>query len=367
VGSLALSNQSFSNSDTPWDSENTAVGYGALENNAPTATDNGYRNTAVGSMSLVGNTTGAYNTAVGYQAGYTNQTGSGNVFLGYKAGYNETGSNRLYIANSDTSTLIYGQFDTLMVGINTTTVTDTLSVKGGVHVDQGGVFDGSSFHSPAAALKFGSGDSGEGIASLRGASGNIDGLDFYTSYTSRMSITNSGFIGIGTSSPGVRLEVAGAIRAQFPGSGATPVCRDANNTLAACSSDARVKTNVASLATEKDVLAVLAGLRGVAFDWDTKNPKAANAGHAREIGFIAQEVEAVLPEVVHVEADGYRSMDYAKLTALLVEVAKAQQAQIEAKEARIAALEQKLGGQRGQIEQLAARLAALEDKEAAKR
>ena len=45
-------------------------------------------------------------------AGFSNTAGSGNVFLGNEAGYKETGSNKLYIDNSDTSTpLIYGQFD----------------------------------------------------------------------------------------------------------------------------------------------------------------------------------------------------------------------------------------------------------------
>ena len=37
--------------------------------------------------------------------------GSGNVFLGNKAGYNETGSNLLYIDNTDIDTpLIWGDF-----------------------------------------------------------------------------------------------------------------------------------------------------------------------------------------------------------------------------------------------------------------
>ena len=59
------------------------------------------------------------NTSVGFETGANNLTGSGNVFLGYQAGYNETGSNKLYIDNSNTSTpLIYGDFDTDKVTIN---------------------------------------------------------------------------------------------------------------------------------------------------------------------------------------------------------------------------------------------------------
>ena len=51
-----------------------------------------------------------------------------NVFVGYQAGYNETGSNKLYIDNSNTSTpLIHGDFDTDKVTINgNMTVTGSL-------------------------------------------------------------------------------------------------------------------------------------------------------------------------------------------------------------------------------------------------
>lgn len=64
-------------------------------------------------------TTGDYNCLFGYRAGFNNQVGTGNVFLGYRAGYEETGSNRLYIANSQTtSPLIYGEFDNKIIHIN---------------------------------------------------------------------------------------------------------------------------------------------------------------------------------------------------------------------------------------------------------
>lgn len=61
---------------------NAAVGHSALLVNTT-----GSSNTALGYQSLVSNTTANYNTAVGYQAGYTNQTGSLNTFIGRNAGY----------------------------------------------------------------------------------------------------------------------------------------------------------------------------------------------------------------------------------------------------------------------------------------
>ena len=85
----------------------------------------GYSNTTGNNNNFLGdyagyyNTTGNYNTFLGDYAGYSNTTGYRNVFLGYQAGYNETGSDRLYIHNSDsTSPLIYGDFNGRTIQIN---------------------------------------------------------------------------------------------------------------------------------------------------------------------------------------------------------------------------------------------------------
>jgi cell division protein FtsB len=91
----------------------------------------GNNNTYNGFLAGYSNTTGNENTFYGSKAGYSNGTGEGNVSLGYKAGYNETGSNKLYIENSDTSTpLIYGEFDNDRIGINRVATTNTLEVGG---------------------------------------------------------------------------------------------------------------------------------------------------------------------------------------------------------------------------------------------
>ncbi|MEM7658984.1 MAG: hypothetical protein AAF399_22870, partial [Bacteroidota bacterium] len=72
------------------------------------------------------NETGANNLAIGQAAGYSNTTGSGNIFLGYEAGYNETGSDKLYIDNSNTSDpLIHGDFGS-----------DELIINGTLNVNQ---------------------------------------------------------------------------------------------------------------------------------------------------------------------------------------------------------------------------------------
>jgi hypothetical protein len=92
-------------------SGNVAVGEGTLANFNETSEVYTY-NVAVGRSSLKSTTTGKENTSIGGLAGYSNTTGDGNISLGYRAGFNETGSNTLYVDNSDTATpLIYGEFD----------------------------------------------------------------------------------------------------------------------------------------------------------------------------------------------------------------------------------------------------------------
>ena len=64
-------------------------------------------------------------------------------------------------------------------------------------------------------LTFGGSTSGEGIASRRAAGANQYGLDFYTGGgTVRMSLTNGGWLGLGTTAPKNMLDVAGDVAIQ---------------------------------------------------------------------------------------------------------------------------------------------------------
>ncbi|WP_138432283.1 tail fiber domain-containing protein [Winogradskyella algicola] len=109
---------------------NVALGYRALYNTETNA------NIAIGYESGYTNSSGTQNTFVGTGSGHLT-TGSGNLFLGYQAGYNETGSNKLYISNSNSANpLIYGEFDNDIlrfngnVGIGRTPITNALEVEG---------------------------------------------------------------------------------------------------------------------------------------------------------------------------------------------------------------------------------------------
>ena len=85
-----------------------------------------------------------------------------------------------------------------------------LAFNGGLIVDADNNGDGSL----GSGIKLGWSGSGEGIASRRIAGVNQNGLDFYTAFTSRLSIANGGNIGINTSVPTARLDVNGDTRVQ---------------------------------------------------------------------------------------------------------------------------------------------------------
>lgn len=99
---------------------NVAIGYASAGNGILT----GNFNFCLGQYSGYSLGVGAKNLFVGFESGYSCVAGSQNVFIGYQSGYLETGSNKLYIDNSNTTTpLIYGDFTT-----NTLTINDILVV-----------------------------------------------------------------------------------------------------------------------------------------------------------------------------------------------------------------------------------------------
>ncbi|MDC8002561.1 hypothetical protein POV27_00730 [Aureisphaera galaxeae] len=111
------------------------------------STTDGQYNTYLGVAAGYRNTTGNYNTAVGFLAGFSAVTGERNVFLGNFAGLNETGSDKLYIDNSNTTTpLLFGDFAADKLGINTNQLPNSvggantsaysLYVKGGILTEE---------------------------------------------------------------------------------------------------------------------------------------------------------------------------------------------------------------------------------------
>ncbi len=86
-------------------------------------------------------------------------------------------------------------------------------------------------------------------------------------------------------------------------------------------SDARLKTNVVPVSSTQG-LDIVNQLNPVFYDWDKNNPRTQSFGDKHQVGFIAQEVEKVLPEVVDVGEDSYRSVQYGKIVSVVVAAVK---------------------------------------------
>ena len=324
----------------------------------------GSYNIASGDLALYLNSTGSYNIANGIGALY-NTTGSHNIALGSNSGSNLTsGSNNIDIANAG----VAGESNTIRIGASGTH-TDTF-LTGVVHADANSLVVGTN------QLVATGGNVGIGTTSPDfplTVQGNVDGdafklrsstgadkwhlclrgattgdLNFVESGVAdyRLYLKAGGNIGIGTNTPGARLEVNGGIK-----------CIGAVNT----SSDARFKLNLQPLTR---ALNQTVRLRGVSYDWNRASFPDKGFDDRRQLGFIAQEVREVLPEVVTEDAHGYLSIGYSAIIPVLAEAVKELNAKHDAalqqKDAEIAELKKRLAEVEAKDKARDARLARIE-------
>jgi hypothetical protein len=97
-------------------------------------------------------------------------------------------------------------------------------------------------------------------------------------------------------------------------------------------SDVMLKQRIEPVVNSLDMVAAL---RPVRWDWTSES----GLGEHRQIGFIAQEVRDVVPEVVGSTGTGHLGIDYAKLVSVLTGAVQEQQAEIADLRARLALLE----------------------------
>ena len=113
-------------------------------------------------------------------------------------------------------------------------------------------------------------------------------------------------------------------------SGTAGELRATNDITAFYSSDVSLKENIVEIPSALDMVDKI---RGVFFDWkdDYIESKGGEDGYfmrKHDVGLIAQEVEAVLPEIVGTRKDGIKAIKYDRLTALLLQAIKELQAKI---------------------------------------
>jgi hypothetical protein len=208
------------------------------------------------------------------------------------------------------------------VGIGTASPQARLQVVGAITAS--GIISGTTFRSALGSLGTPSysftGDDNTGIFSP-----GADILGFVTSGTERMRIASNGNVGIGTASPTTLLYIGSSSRV----TGNQVTVQDADGTCTlnpasgaswTCTSDSRLKTNI-SLISSSLSLSKINQLRPSSFNMTLDNSPG--------IGFLAQEVQNVIPEAVSaVDDEGYLGINYSQFTPYIVSAIQEQQLQI---------------------------------------
>ncbi len=353
----------YAGSEKDFGSHNTYVGMRSGSYNE------GDGNTILGSFAGLNNEFGNYNVIVGNSAGENSKgdfnvyigesaglfdEGSSNVFIGRQAGQNNKQSERLFIENwpADSSlALIYGEFDNDilrfngMVGINCQPA-EPLHVYGNAKIDgmlySGMPIEAKGFRTPNA-FQVDAEYAGTGNYISFGDPGVSEDFIGYKNNTFWLLDSPEG----GDSEPpnlnvggatvvGKDLHVAGPVKftGVETGGGSYDLRIDEDGTLQIDASDARLKTALAEL---EEPLKKVLNMKAYVFSWkdDAEGP--------RDVGFIAQEVSEVMPEVVYTTpTNGLMGINYSRIPALLVEAIKEQQQIIESRDVEIKELKERL-------------------------
>jgi hypothetical protein len=208
------------------------------------------------------------------------------------------------------------------LAINKASASYNLDVTGSGRVTSDFIVQGSDVYDNSGPIRL----SGEDNVNITMDYNNNDndtraiifGKNSLGSPTELMRLSESGNLGIGVNNPTYKLHVNGKIKTSA-----------INET-----SDRRYKKDIVSI---ENALDKVRNLEGVMYNWRLDEfPDFADS--TLQMGLIAQEVEKVVPELVETDHEGYKSVEYSHLVALLIEAVKEQQKQIENKDATINSL-----------------------------
>jgi hypothetical protein len=324
AGGYKLGGYSFVNGSEP--KGNIFLGYGVGN-----STMTGQSNTALGNFTLRYNTTGNWNTAIGAEALDLNTTGSGNTASGIEALVHNTAG------SANTAAGVQALYS------NTKGINNSANGSGALYLNTEGNNNTASGFNALVHNTTGSNNTATGFGALySNVTGSNNTAMGYGAGTYNPDLTYATAIGAGAIvSQSNALVLGGPL-----GSGAnvkvgigtaTPtnvftIAQGGGEAIAdgwATYSSRRWKTNIETL---HGALAKVEQLRGVSYDLQ--------ATGRHEVGVIAEEVGAVVPEVVTWDQNGRdaRSVDYSRLTALLIEATKEQQLLIEQQQEQIAQL-----------------------------
>lgn len=137
----------------------------------------------------------------------------------------------------------------------------------------------------------------------------------YTAGAEALRVIPGGNVGIGTTSPQYKLDITGNsnITGNLTVTGSISATGDV---IAYTPSDERLKLNITPITSALDKIN---SITGVEYDWNT-DLQLTHSGH--DVGVLAQEIEAIIPEAVITHANGYKAVRYEKIIPLLIQAIK---------------------------------------------
>tara|TARA_B100000029_G_scaffold6249_1_gene6743 strand:+ start:17651 stop:18316 length:666 start_codon:yes stop_codon:yes gene_type:complete len=120
----------------------------------------------------------------------------------------------------------------------------------------------------------------------------------------------------------LKLDMSEAGNAQFNAKISGSEIEASGDVIAYGTSDERLKDNMVYIGKP---LEKIDKIGGYTFDWNEKQ----QTFRGKDIGVKAQEIEAVLPEIVTTRASGYKGVKYEKIVPLLIEGIKALNQKVE--------------------------------------
>jgi hypothetical protein len=281
-----------------------------------------------------------YMAAAGGKVGIGTETPTATLDVARGTGQDGTaifrGTKNVSHFNYSTSenTYIRGGKDSSKVYINDNNIGDVLIVPDGGHVGIGS--DPSSFSKVFI-------EPDKNISGLA----IVSEIEFAGPLTAGLYVVNhgKGYGGRFHSPNGTGLTISGK-DAALTASGLVDVSGDLKYSgVLAQSSDIRFKSKIIHLSSS---LSKVLKLNGVNYFYKASEFPDKNFSKSLQIGFIAQEVKEVVPEIVTEDKDGYLSVDYSKVTPLLVEAMKEQNTVIENQKTEIEMLKKELDAVKNQ-------------------
>jgi hypothetical protein len=186
-------------------SNNVALGYEAGVAITPSGTLTGARNTLTGVRSGRDLTTGGANTFSGYESGRETDTGSFNTFVGHQSGVvNTSGANNTFTGNQSGLANTTGDTNTF-TGVQSGRNTTTGSNNTFVGYQAGRINETGSDNTVLGT------NSGPATGSIALSNATAVGANVSLTQSNAVILGNNASVGIGTSTPGARLDVNGSI------------------------------------------------------------------------------------------------------------------------------------------------------------